>query len=82
MSISVRFELCHLESGSNCGILCSVRIVSSSVRVASFSIQNVTFCVRVASFNVRVASFSVRFELCQLVSFEFCHFVSGSKFVI
>ena len=74
MSFSIRFELCHLESGSNCSILCSVRIVSSSVRVASFSIQNVTFCVRVASFNVRVASISVRFE--------FCHFVSGSKFVI
>ena len=63
MSFSIRFELCHLESGSNCGILCSVRIVSSSVRVASFSIQNVTFCVRVAS---------LMFELCHLVSGSNC----------
>ena len=59
MSISVRFELCHLESGSNCGILCSVRIVSSSVRVASFSVQNVTFCVRLRH---------LMFELLHLVS--------------
>ena len=36
VSFSVRFELCHLVSGSNCVISvrfeCSVRIVSFSVR--------------------------------------------------